>query len=191
MSSQPAKRNRLPADLDQYSSVLDHTKGPLRTTADGNLIQEESGDWLVLEEPPHNLEDRIIALKKDKGAAKGPAKGPAIGLPESKNGANGLDNPRTSAPMARILRNRLSKSIRKLDDKAKLDLLAKKKLRSEIIIQQYQPIGTTDLKVLEKIRENYGLRISQCLGGDWFKRSLLDGEFLQQVLGKALAMNDE
>ncbi|RMZ67250.1 hypothetical protein GMOD_00001148 [Pyrenophora seminiperda CCB06] len=98
----PLKPQRQSATFSEWSSILDQTRGPLRTTSDGNLIEEESGDWLILATPPHSRDDRELALQKHPNKA---VKIPAIGLPESKNGATGLDDPRTRKPLARILKN--------------------------------------------------------------------------------------
>jgi hypothetical protein len=75
-------RSRLPDDRRQYSSKLDQVRGPLRTTSDGNLVGEDTGDWLVLDTPPHDAESLIRREKE----------GPSVSLPEAKNGATGLEN---------------------------------------------------------------------------------------------------
>jgi len=36
-------------------------------------MQEETGDWLILDRPPHYVEDRGIAVAEDKNAKKGPS----------------------------------------------------------------------------------------------------------------------
>jgi hypothetical protein len=37
----------------RYSARLDDTEGLLRTTMDGNLVDDETGYWLLLDTPPH------------------------------------------------------------------------------------------------------------------------------------------
>jgi hypothetical protein len=51
--------------LLRYSSKLDQMRGPLHTTSEGNLVDEYTGDWLVLETPPHDAEDRMQNEKKN------------------------------------------------------------------------------------------------------------------------------
>ncbi|KAI1522384.1 Atrophin-1 multi-domain protein, partial [Pyrenophora tritici-repentis] len=100
---------RLTDLFTDYASVLDTTRGPLRTTSDGNLIAEVSGDWLVLATPPHSADDRELALLKKPQPA---TKLPTLWMPECKNGATAFDNPRTRKPLARLLRNKWTGSDR-------------------------------------------------------------------------------
>ncbi|KAI8943419.1 hypothetical protein NX059_001431 [Plenodomus lindquistii] len=92
----PPKRPRLPASVSHYHSSLDISRGPLRTTSDGNLISEASGDWLLLETPPHDREDRRLEEAK--------VNVPAIGLPEAKNGATGLESARSRDGVGKMMR---------------------------------------------------------------------------------------
>jgi hypothetical protein len=73
----------------------------LRTTSNGNLVNEDTGDWLVLRTPPHDWEDLEIVMKN-----KEVAKGPSIGLPESENRTTGLDGPRAHESLGRLWRNK-------------------------------------------------------------------------------------
>jgi hypothetical protein len=99
----PYTRPRLPDDLRQYSSKLDQVRGPLRTTSDGKLVGEDTGDWLVLDTPPHDAENLL----------RNETKAPSISLPEAKNGATGLENSRARDPLGRILREGLSSRLRR------------------------------------------------------------------------------
>lgn len=74
-----SKHPRLDDSLREYLSLLDETCGPLRTTTDGNLLEEDTGDWLLLDTPPHDVQGKEMEKAKSKG--------PALSLPESKNGA--------------------------------------------------------------------------------------------------------
>jgi hypothetical protein len=83
--SASSPRARLPTFMRQYSSKLDQMRGPLRTTSDGNLVYEDTGDWLVLDTPSHDAENPSQKEKKNA---------PTIDLPEAKNGATGDERPR-------------------------------------------------------------------------------------------------
>jgi len=110
---EPTPRTQYLSDtLSDYTSLLDSTHGPLRTTSDGNLVEEDSGDWLVLATPPHSQSARNFAVTK---CSRADAKTlPAIGLPESKNGATGLDDPRARKSLVRLLKNKWTGSDRLL-----------------------------------------------------------------------------
>lgn len=124
-------RPRLTDSIYHYSSRLDITQGALRTTTDGNLLGEDTGDWLMLETPPHNEEDQEIAKQRDEKAAERPP----ISLPEAKNGATGLDNPRARKPLFRLLRNKLSGSDRPPAEKEDPKIKAKKQLHADMMQQ--------------------------------------------------------
>lgn len=64
----PTRRPRLPDGIQHYSSKLDQSKGPLRTTADGDLMEDDTGDWLVLDTPPNHTEDRKALQQSAKKA---------------------------------------------------------------------------------------------------------------------------
>lgn len=174
------ERPRLDDSLRQYSSKLDETRGPLRTTADGNLIDEDTGDWLILDTPPHDDEN--------KDAGKGKAPGPAIGLPESKNGATGLDNPRARKPLMRLLRNRFSGSDRLPVEQENAEVMAKRKFHAEMKEVREKNGKKVDLNILVQIQKHYAPQIGQILGGDWFEHALMDVKFWTTVLDTALSM---
>jgi hypothetical protein len=75
-----SQRPRVPQGAMYTASALDKKRGPLRTTSDGNLIEEETGDWLFLD-------------TKEVGQRPSPRRA-REGLPEAKNGANGMVAPR-------------------------------------------------------------------------------------------------
>ncbi|CBX96765.1 predicted protein [Plenodomus lingam JN3] len=89
---------RLPDYVSQYHSALDISHGPLRTTSDGNLIVEESGDWVLLDTPPHDRQNHEIKVSRRNI--------PAIDLPEAKNGATGLEDARSRDRARRIIKDR-------------------------------------------------------------------------------------
>ncbi|KAF2650122.1 hypothetical protein K491DRAFT_683256 [Lophiostoma macrostomum CBS 122681] len=65
----------------RYVSSLDHTRGPLRTTSMGNLIESATGDWLHLN-------------KEIDGT-----------LAANKNGASGRSDPHRRKSMMRVVKN--------------------------------------------------------------------------------------
>jgi hypothetical protein len=181
----PAVRPRIPAAARRYSSKLDATYGALRTTSDGNLLDEDTGDWLILDTPPHSQEDRDIAAQKDKNQKNTPA----ISLPEAKNGATGLDNPRARKPLVRLLWNKLTGSDRAPQEEAEdVGVVAKRRLRDEMV-EVRKVEGKMDMRVLVGIQKHYASDVEQSLGGDWFEHALVDQEFWLQVLDRALKMN--
>ncbi|KAH7411929.1 hypothetical protein DE146DRAFT_751076 [Phaeosphaeria sp. MPI-PUGE-AT-0046c] len=185
MSSQATtlERPRLDDSLRQYSSQLDETRGPLRTTADGNLLNEDTGDWLLLDTPPH---DDI-----DQDMNKARPKGPAISLPESKNGATGLDNPRARKPLMRLLRNKLSGSDRLPADCEDAEDLTRRKLRAEMDEARKKDENKVQMKILMEIQKHYGLQIGQYVGKDWFEHALIDAKYWKMVLDKASELGGE
>jgi hypothetical protein len=68
----PPPRFRLVGEFNRYTSPLDETRVLLRTTSDGNLLEEESGDWLVLDKPPHDAEDRELESQSPTQVSKYP-----------------------------------------------------------------------------------------------------------------------
>jgi hypothetical protein len=187
MSSQsptPA-RPRIPDHARRYCSRLDVTHGALRTTSDGNLLDEDTGDWLILDTPPHSQEDRDIAAQKDKSVGKGPV----ISLPEAKNGATGLDNPRARKPLARLLWNKLTGSDRAPQEEAEdVVVVAKRRLKDEMV-EVRKMEGKMDMRMLVQIQNHFALDVGPSLGGDWFEHALVEHEFWLQVLDKALEMD--
>jgi hypothetical protein len=185
MSSQdgtPSRRSRLPDSARYHASKLDKSQGPLRSTSDGNLIEEETGDWIILDTPPHSEEDRGIALAKNKSARKGPS----LTLPESKNGATGLDNPRARKPIRRLIRNKLSGSDRPPTDTEDTTGTGKETLQPETSEQSKNSDHGANMPMMGEIKQYYGERIAQELGSDWLEHALADGEFYLQVLNKIL-----
>ena len=167
------KRPRLNDSVYHFASKLDQTQGALRTTSDGNLIDEDTGDWLVLDTPAH--EPEITSLK-----------GPTIGLPESKNGATGLDNPRARKSLVRLLRNKILGSDRLPPEEEDPEVVARKKLLEEIGQIREGASGKVDMSLLGEVQKHYGDNMGHCLGGDWFEHALVDEEFRGRVLDKVL-----
>ena len=180
-SKESSSRPCIPDIARRYSSKLDATQGALRTTSDGNLFSETTGDYVILNTPPHDREDREMALQKSKQVARGPA----IGLPEAKNGATAFDDPRARKPFLRVLRNKLSGSDRPPPDTEDPAVVERRKLHSDITQVQEKP-GKADTKILGEIQKHYALVIGQSLGGDWFEHALIEHKFWLQVLEKVL-----
>ncbi|KAF2826326.1 hypothetical protein CC86DRAFT_417410, partial [Ophiobolus disseminans] len=156
------------------------------TTSDGNLVNEDTGDWLVLATHPHDTEHREIAAQKGRIIPQGPV----ISLPEAKNGATGLDNPRARKPLMRLLRNKFSGSDRPLTEAEDPVVLARKKLRSDFADRRAKG-GKVDTKVLGEIQNHYALQIGQSLRGDWFEHALVEHEFWLELLDKVSKMGPE
>ncbi|KAH7089597.1 hypothetical protein FB567DRAFT_590407 [Paraphoma chrysanthemicola] len=160
----PHFRPRLPDEVRSYTSKLDQYNVSLRTTSDGNLVNEDTGDWL------------------NKTAAKGPS----IGLPESKNGATGLDPPRARKPLGRLLRNKWHHFDRLPPENEHPQTLGQERLQRDVsaLLQQANP--AVDIGVLSEIQMHHGQRIGKKFGGDWFEHALNDRDFWQHVLVEAL-----
>ncbi|KAF1938835.1 hypothetical protein EJ02DRAFT_436812 [Clathrospora elynae] len=169
----PPPRPRLPGAFCRYSSKLDESHGPLRTTSDGNLIEEESGDWLVLDTSPHGQEGRNIGLQKDRKASMSPT----IGLPESKNGATGLDDPRARKPLARLIKNRWTGSDRLPAEGKDPVVTARKEIQATATQEHRQPSEKVDMVLLGKIQRNFGEEMAREFCGDWFEHALVDRAF--------------
>ncbi|KAH5116312.1 hypothetical protein HBH71_121140 [Parastagonospora nodorum] len=184
----PPRRPRLPDGIQHYSSKLDHEKGPLRTTTDGDLKEDGTGDWLVLDTPPHDMEDRKALRKSDKKVTNSPV----IGLPEAKNGATGLDDPRARKPIMRYLRNKFYGFDRAPVAKGENpDVVARRELRSRLTDIRGRNAVEADMMVLGKIREQYPLQLCQSFGGDWLEHSMEDEKFWRSVLDKVLELGTE
>jgi hypothetical protein len=89
-SDAPVPRPKLPESFHQYTSRLDATKGPIRATSDGILVEENTGDYVDLDFPPHNRDLREPAPTTDRSATRAPI----VELPEASNGGTGLEDPR-------------------------------------------------------------------------------------------------
>ncbi|KAH7073843.1 hypothetical protein BKA63DRAFT_491800 [Paraphoma chrysanthemicola] len=180
-SEGPPFRPRLPNEVQSYTSKLDQHNISLRTTSDGNLVDEDTGGWLILETPPHDKEDREIVFK-----SKTEAKGPLIGLPESKNGATGLDHPRARKPLGRLLRNKWHHFDRLSPENEHPQTLAREQLQRDVstLLQHANP--AVDIGVLSEIQMHHGQRIGKKVGGDCFEHALNDRDFWQHVLVEAL-----
>jgi hypothetical protein len=183
----PPRRPRLPEDVRQYSFKLDATKGPLRTTVDGDLMEEDTGDWLVLDTPPHHAKDRELTLQSDKQATNSFT----IGLLEAKNGATGLDNLRARKSLMRLLRNKLHGLDRPPVEEESPEVLARRKLQHEVKEIRESNSPKADMIVLSKIRENYTLELGPSLGGDWFEHAMMDEKFWLLVLDRVLELDTE
>jgi hypothetical protein len=103
-------RPRLPDYAMQYTSERDKRAGPHRTTTDGDLIDAETGDWLVLDVPASALGKKNTERRGGSGRESGADA--ALDLPEAKNGATGFDAPRMRKPITRVLKNVLTGSNR-------------------------------------------------------------------------------
>ncbi|PSN68214.1 hypothetical protein BS50DRAFT_468288, partial [Corynespora cassiicola Philippines] len=154
-------RPRLDNFAMRYTSKRDILEGPLRTTSQGNLIEEETGDWLLMETPaePGPTRTREFWESEESTGTPKPKSLPVIDLPEAKNGATGLDDPRTRKPLARTLKNALTGSnrpprepyISSLDGlRAKGDetCQSNKKVKNENTIDVIE--GNLDLEMKEK-----------------------------------------
>ncbi|KAH7117575.1 hypothetical protein B0J11DRAFT_405312, partial [Dendryphion nanum] len=90
-------------------SKVERVKGPLRTTAMGNIVSEKTGDFIELDTQafvPQKCDSRIKGDPKNRVA-------PPIGtLAEAKNGDVGLTNPRSRKALARVVKNWLTGSSR-------------------------------------------------------------------------------
>ena len=180
----PRRRRRLPDTVCEYSSKLDNTQGPLRTTSDGNLIDESTGDWLVLDTPPHDREDREVALQHGQSRAMRPA----VGLPESKNGATGLDDPRARKSIARLIKNKISGSNRPPMEGVDSAVSEKKAVQVRAARQYRSKVEKVEMRLLGDMRHWFGAEIAKELGGDWFEHALIDGAFWLQVLEKVSSL---
>lgn len=167
------KRPRLSDSVYHFSSKLDQTQGALRTTSDGNLVDEDTGDWLVLDTPAH--EPEITS-----------SKGRTISLPESKNGATGLDNPRTRKSLVRLLRNKILGSDCLQPEEEDPEIVTRKKLLEDVGQIREGASARVDMRLLCEVQKVYGDKMGQDLGGDWFEHALIDEEFRGKVLEKVL-----
>jgi hypothetical protein len=174
--SASSPRARLPTFMRQYSSKLDQMRGPLRTTSDGNLVYENTGDWLVLDTPSHDAENPSQKEKKNA---------PTIDLPEVKNGATGDERPRKRMLFSQYVSHSLFR--RKQVVSGDPDTLMRK-LHGWVEDLQDRGESKVDMQVLEMARRYYGFKIAQMLGGDWFEHALVNQKFWSRVLEEVARM---
>ncbi|KAF2243501.1 hypothetical protein BU26DRAFT_466178 [Trematosphaeria pertusa] len=186
------RRARLPSFAMQYTSALDKTRGPLRTTSDGNLIAEDTGDWLLLDTPPHDAEDRVdLAAKANTARRRSSANGPVIGMPEAKNGATGLDDPRRRKPVARVLRNRITGSDRLPPPglgKEENGVPSLEELREVIRERRRDMDERVEKSVLRGIARHLGPVVEREFGEGWAERARGDRGVFRRVLDWTLAV---
>jgi hypothetical protein len=77
--------------------------------------------------------------------------GTALSILEAKNGATGLDNARARKSLCRLLRNKWTGSDGRHLDAADYLVMAREKLRNEILRQREMETVEMDMKVLENI----------------------------------------
>ncbi|EDU46613.1 conserved hypothetical protein [Pyrenophora tritici-repentis Pt-1C-BFP] len=174
--SRPPYSQRLTDLFTDYASVLDTTRGPLRTTSDGNLIAEVSGDWLVLATPPHSADDRELALLKKPQPA---TKLPTLWMPECKNGATAFDNPRTRKPLARLLRNKWTGSDRPPAVEPKTN---REEVREEAAKALVGKGERVDEGLLGRIKEEFDTQMREELGIHWYERAVVGLVSREEVL---------
>jgi hypothetical protein len=182
LTSSPAisPRTRLPDSLRQYSSKLDDLRGPLRTTSDGNLVDEDTGDWLVLDTPSHDAEDRIQKATKNAFA---------IDLPEAKNGATGNVHPRKRMSLAQYVSSKLLRgSHREPVVGEDPETAARRKLHDSVMEWRNSGEVKVSMQVLEDVRKLYALEIGQKLGGDWFEHAFVERKFWLRLLEEVAEM---
>jgi len=177
--------------FSDYTSLLDSTHGPLRTTSDGNLVEEESGDWLVLATPPHSRSDRDLAIEKCSRADA--EKLPAIGLPESKNGATGLDDPRARKSLVRLLKNKWTGS-----DRLPVEV---KKNEEENKQAEAGPVAAraldgererrTDRALFAAVRNVHDEEMREEMGKFWYERAFFGYLSRQEVLRVVARLDEE
>ncbi|KAF2688871.1 hypothetical protein K458DRAFT_293305 [Lentithecium fluviatile CBS 122367] len=191
----PEARPRLSEYMMQYTSARDLRDGPHRTTTDGDLIEAETGEYLVLEDfSPENMS----ASRTDTGKTRGPE----IPLPEAKNGATGLDAPRRPKPLGRVLYNYITGSNRPPTEDDELDPFVSPNNSVEAVRVEDGSITDEGLKVLlnlseggklnkdirrrvlEAMRARWERELSGAFGEEWFERGCRDqeGMFLGEVL---------
>ncbi|CAE7195187.1 hypothetical protein PTNB73_08484 [Pyrenophora teres f. teres] len=176
---------RLTDPFSDYASVLDSTRGPLRTTSDGNLLEEESGDWLILATPPHSADDRELALLQ---TSKPTTKLPVLWMPECKNGATAFDNPRTRKPLARLLRNKWTGSDRSPAVEPKTN---REELREEAARALVGKGERVDEVLLGRIRENFDTEMKVELGRHWYERAVVGYVSREEVLRVVAGLETE
>lgn len=180
-------RSRLSDIIYQYSSLLDESRGPLRTTADGNLIKEDSGDWLLLDTPPYDLEDRQLASKDTTKATKTPA----IGLPESKNGATGFDDPRARKPLARLIKNKWTGSDRLFARDPEMASLSRPQVQRKAKDALASLGEKANLELLDEIRHVFGKEMIQFMGDNWYRHVQIDIAYWDEMLQAITEMDTD
>jgi hypothetical protein len=162
--------------LLRYSSKLDQMRGPLHTISEGNLVDEYTGDWLVLETPPHDAEDRMQNEKKNALA---------IDFPEAKNGTTGEEHLRQRMSLGQYMSDSLFSRKQVVSEDP--HTLTRRKLYGWVEESQDRRGLRIDMQVLEVARKCYGLKIGLKLGGDCFEHALVERKVwvkgLEEVAG--------
>ncbi|KAK7180406.1 hypothetical protein PSPO01_13563 [Paraphaeosphaeria sporulosa] len=85
------------------ASRLDKTKGILRVDSDGRIIEEDTGDIVNLDVPDDEAQQYYSEVDPYATSRR-------FAIPEMKNGATALDDPRARKPMLRVVKNWLTGS---------------------------------------------------------------------------------
>ncbi|KAF2711071.1 hypothetical protein K504DRAFT_454081 [Pleomassaria siparia CBS 279.74] len=139
---------------------LDYLRGPIRSTSHGNLAEEDTGDWLLLD--PVAIENAgILAPVAKKNPCSTKHATTVKGIPEMKNGATAFDAPRSRKPISRIIYNYMTGSNRptkesQKDVKERVDreyVKSVKNIYPEIDIKGFEVNGKLSAQAVQRIRD--------------------------------------
>lgn len=89
----------------KMTSGLDETNGPLRVVSDGKIVEGDTGDLVHLDIPDDEAQQYYTEVNPYALSRR-------LAIPEAKNGATGLDDPRSRKPISRVVKNWLTGSSR-------------------------------------------------------------------------------
>lgn len=85
------------------SSRVEEENGILRLDSDGKIVEEDTGDLVHLDIPDDEAQQYYAEVDPHALSRR-------FAIPENKNGATGLDNPRARKPVMRVVKNWLTGS---------------------------------------------------------------------------------
>ena len=181
-SETPESKHLQVASLDiKYTAKLDMLHGPLRTTSDGGLIDEDTGEWLKLDTFAENTTHKHAAIVTD-----GP-NSPWIAMPEAKNGATGLDPPRARKSIHRVFRNWLTGSSKPpAEEVRQLFILGTKppsfeNLKEMVRLRRHIRDKETCSRVLDVLKKFWGEALDDMHGRIWFERAKSDDGAMREL----------
>lgn len=155
------------------TSHLEVIQGPLRAASDGKLVEEQTGDIIHLDTPDHEAQKHY--LENDIHASTR-----RFAIPEMKNGATALDDPRARKPIARVLKNWWTGSSRPPHDKAHEIFMVgdkepnKAKVEEMVELRRYEGGANIRYTMIKIMKRFWGEKLAEEFGRDWAEKADVD-----------------
>lgn len=135
-------------------------------TSSAHRSDDDDGDWFILDAP------------QSRHSLRYPDPGPFLAMPEAKNGATALDDPRVPKPITRVIKNRLTGSHRPPKG-------LPPGLTESIVRWDNSRDVAAGRRILASVRSYWGDFVERTVGEGWMERASLDVEALVEVMGLA------